>query len=95
MKDKFSGKAELQSTALNDIGSCVDKIFSNSSCEESWTNLQLSIENATTFGVSTESMLSVILNTMPREVCERIVKRLVAEFNLTETDVDGLMAPED
>ncbi len=90
-----TNKDDLRATALNDIENCVKEIFLKPS-EEAFADLNLSIQTAISLGVTKESVLSRLLNSMPDLATrEHVISQVAKKHNLSDREMDALMTPED
>jgi hypothetical protein len=93
---EFNGnKGDLHATALNDIEACIRDMFSDPPDEEAYRNLTISIRNAINLGVSPESALSKLLNSIPEPVRDSVVRGAARKHHLTDDEVEAITAPED
>jgi hypothetical protein len=89
-------KADLEASALNDIGACLNEIFSGQiNPEEAYQAFISTVHMAEDLGVRPEYILSQILNNLPDFAKERVVGRLVEKCNLSDKEVEEIQAPID
>lgn len=85
----------LRDSALNDVENCVHNLLTNPLDENNWTEFNSSLQNAQTLGVKTESVLSKLLNSLPDPIKNNVVNAVAKKHNLSENEIDGILAPED
>lgn len=87
-------KEDLRATALNDIKKSVEKVFTTAD-KDAWGNMVSSLQTAFLLGVSDESVLSTMLNAIPKEIRHSVVLQYAMKNNLTGKDIEAMLAPED
>ena len=86
---------DLRNSALNDIEHSVNDLLSNPLDEGKWNSFNSSLKSAQLVGVSAESVLSKLLNTLPDPLKDNVVRVVAKKHNLTDSQIESILAPED
>lgn len=96
MSENPVSKSELKDMALNDVENCVRELFTNPNPESAWEELNLSLRAASGRGVSPESLLSKLLNSIPdASARDRVIAYVAKRHDLTDSEIEEILAPED